>query len=108
MIRCLKNAGYSIYLLSNLSQSGYEQFIADTEIELLFDGIVCSYQVGYVKPDPAIYEQLTNMYDIPVEQAMFIDDKPENVQAARDIGITGIVYHHYQTPDDIYAELICT
>ena len=45
-----------------------------------------------MKPDPRIYRILLERYDIAPERAVFFDDRPDNVEAARREGIRGIVF----------------
>ena len=60
--------------------------------EGLFDGVVDSSQVGVRKPDRAIYElALRTGPGAAPERAVFLDDHPANVEAARALGITGIL-----------------
>lgn len=46
-----------------------------------------------MKPDPEIYEILLKRYKIVPEQALFFDDRPENVEGARKAGINGVVFN---------------
>lgn len=60
--------------------------------EGLFDGVVDSSEVGVRKPDPAIYELALRAGPTVVpERAVFLDDHQANVEAARALGITGIL-----------------
>ena len=56
------------------------------------DGYFMSFQVHKCKPDPAYYQELLDTYEITPERAVFLDDREENIQAARSLGIHGIVY----------------
>ena len=44
------------------------------------------------KPDPAIYRLLCSRYGLEPRECVFIDDRPVNVEAARAVGMQGIVY----------------
>ena len=44
------------------------------------------------KPDWRIYRRLMERYGLKAEECVFIDDRPENVAAARSMGMQGIVY----------------
>ncbi len=57
-----------------------------------FTGYILSYEVGTMKPLPAIYEALESLADTPPEQLLYLDDRPENVQAAVDRGWNGVVH----------------
>ncbi len=89
----LKKKGHKVYILSNwepasfkLMQEDYPDFFA------LFDGIVISGDIGLVKPDPAIYEYLLHKYNLKPSESILIDDQIDNINAARDLGIHGILY----------------
>ena len=54
------------------------------------------------KPDPRIYQLMTDRYGIEPEKAVFIDDSPANVASARKFGIHAI---HFTSPADLRATL---
>src|SRR5229473_1478687 len=62
----------------------------------LFDTIVYSHEVGLVKPDPRIYALLCAELRVAPGELVFLDDVPENVEAARRFGIQGEL--HRSTP----------
>ncbi|MEZ4732641.1 MAG: HAD family phosphatase [Caldilineaceae bacterium] len=57
-----------------------------------FDLVMMSNEVGVLKPDPAIVELALELLDVPPAQAIFIDDIAENVEAARALGMAGLVH----------------
>lgn len=57
-----------------------------------FDLVMMSNEVGLLKPDPAIFETALELLAVTPQQAIFIDDIAENVEAARTLGIAGIVH----------------
>lgn len=61
-------------------------------VEELFDEIVDSSEVGLRKPDPRVYELALERLGSKPEETFFVDDFEANVQAARDLGITGITF----------------
>lgn len=94
-IRELKDRGFRVMYLSN-----YSEFVMEAKPEVLdflplMDGGVFSCYVGMIKPDSAIYTSLFRKYDLIPEECVFIDDKPENVQAAKALGMAGIVFLSY-------------
>ena len=44
------------------------------------------------KPDAGIYRYLLETYGLIPEESLFIDDRPENIEAARELGIKGVVF----------------
>jgi putative hydrolase of the HAD superfamily len=68
---------------------------------LFFDEYVLSYEVGHAKPDPAIYEIALDKAKAVGRECVFIDDRPENIRAARNMGIHTVFF----TPEtDLEAE----
>jgi HAD superfamily hydrolase (TIGR01509 family) len=55
-----------------------------------FESVIISGKVGLSKPNPAIYELALRTLGIPAEQAVFIDDIPQNVMAAERVGLKGL------------------
>jgi HAD superfamily hydrolase (TIGR01509 family) len=63
-----------------------------------------SYQVGLYKPDPEIYRRGLERFGARDPQtAVFVDDKPENVEAARAVGMSHSFVH--RGPDTTRREL---
>lgn len=75
---------------------------------------IYSCSVGASKPDPLIYREAVRAAKVRAGEAVFIDDIAANVEAARQLGLSGI---HYQSPQQllqafaalgIKVELSCT
>ena len=49
-----------------------------------------------IKPDPNIYRTLLDTYDLKEEECVFIDDRKENVEAAKKLGFHGIRFESYE------------
>lgn len=54
------------------------------------DGMVVSYQVHITKPDNRIYRHLLDKYDLNPEECIFFDDRVENTEAAKKMGIESV------------------
>lgn len=57
-----------------------------------FDAVVVSGEVGLRKPDPAIYRLAAERLGIEPPVCAFVDDLERNVDAARDVGMFGVVH----------------
>lgn len=96
----LKDKGYRVYLLSNYPKnyfnihSKYMSFINDV------DGKVVSGFVNMIKPQPEIYKYLLEKYRLVPAQSVFIDDRMDNVEAARQAGINGIQFVSYEAANN--------
>lgn len=61
----------------------------------LFDHLIISWQVGFRKPDPQIYQQIFKYGSWKPEEVIFVDDKEENVLGAQALGINGVLFEGY-------------
>lgn len=91
-IRELKASGHSIYLLSNAPVYFADHASEVYEILKEFDGILFSAPVLLAKPQPEIYRLLFDKWDLDPQDCFFLDDKPENIEAAKKAGMNGIVF----------------
>jgi putative hydrolase of the HAD superfamily len=99
----IKERGLRTAILSNMS----DNVLGNIEREFAwihrFDVLVWSCQVGLAKPDPAIYRHTLDELGSRLEETLFIDDRQENVEAARALGIQAI---QYSTIERLRADLI--
>lgn len=82
---------YQLGIISNLP---HDSLLSELEREgmlSLFDPIVISYQVGFRKPNPEIYQKALKRAKTTAKKSIFIShDKPE-VVGAENIGMKGIL-----------------
>ena len=79
--------GYKIYLLSNYSEELFRKHTREASFMDDIDGKVVSYEIHEGKPDEAIYRYLLDTYGLVASESMFFDDRTENVETARRLGI---------------------
>ena len=91
LVRELKDKGYSLYILSNASVN-FAEHASQYDITKEFDGIVFSAVIQMLKPNPNIYQYLFDTYHLDPSECFFIDDLEENIAAARNLGMDGIVF----------------
>lgn len=89
--RLVKDKGYKVYVLSNACNKFYEYFPKYYDMNF-FDGIVVSSDVHTIKPEPEIYKYLINKYELAPEECLFIDDRAENVEGARAVGMQAVIF----------------
>jgi putative hydrolase of the HAD superfamily len=88
----LKERGLLTAICSNMGDSTLASVEGAFDWIHRFDVLMWSCQLGVVKPDPAIYRlTLAELNKLP-EETLFIDDKRENVEAARALGIRAIQF----------------
>lgn len=101
LIRSLRPE-YQTAIISNATDSLRRQLQEELEIADAFDLIVCSAEEGIMKPHPDIYRRALSRLGRQPQEAVFVDDAPENVAAARDLGLHAI---HYQEGLDLRPQL---
>ena len=101
----IKQRGLLTGILSNMGDSVLEVLLAKHAWIANFDVHVWSYQLRMAKPDPAIYHHTLAKLGTPPQETLFIDDKIENIAAARALGIHAF---QFSTADKLRAELIAS
>ncbi len=89
LIRELKGK-YRLGLLSNTNEWHYLRHIRKVPVFPLFDTVTLSFEVGALKPEPAIYRDALGKLSLPPEECVFIDDIGEYADGASAVGIRGI------------------
>ena len=102
ILKRLKKAGYPLYGFSNWSAETFPYARAKYDFFDLFDDMVISGEVGFVKPEPEIYQILLKKIGRPADECLFIDDSLPNIQQANKIGFATI---HFQSPAQLEEEL---
>ena len=95
-LKDLKAKGLRVYILSNYGRRSYELNSPGYGFLSMTDGQLISYEIWRVKPEPEIYRTLCERFGIRPEESVFLDDRPENVEAARQLGFKGIVFENYE------------
>jgi epoxide hydrolase-like predicted phosphatase len=93
---------YTTALLSNAWDDLREALSDLWEIDDAFDRIFISAEIGLAKPGDEIYRHVIQELGHQPAEMVFIDDFPENVQAARENGINAI---HFRSREQALGEL---
>ncbi len=62
----------------------------------LFDVIIFSAEVGLQKPNPEIFHLALSRLEIEPQEAIFLDDRQKNIDAAQDLGMHGLLFTETQ------------
>lgn len=106
LLHSLHRRGYGLYCLSNISSSFGHYLKDNNEFFELFDGIIFSADVKLVKPELEIYHLLCDRYHIVPAESVFLDDRIENIEAAKKIGIHAIHFTSYSTAEEELNNLL--
>lgn len=90
----LKTRGFNCYVLSNFPKDAYEAQEALHPFFKKFDGGIVSAYVHHIKPEKEIYERLFEKYDLDPSTCLLLDDRPENIEAGKALGMKGIEVTH--------------
>lgn len=82
---------YKIGFLSNASDNWLEELFTKEQVEL-FDTLVLSYDVGFAKPEPEIYEITADKLGVRLDECVFVDDRLPYVDGARAVGMRAVVF----------------
>ena len=93
MARLLKNSGYKIGILSNVTPETRK--LIDRELISNFDYVFFSDVIKMSKPNSKIFSHVTKK--LPSKEIIFIDDKLENVTVAKKHGICSILFREYDS-----------
>lgn len=89
----LKAEGYKLYGLTNWC-SKVHLTIAQFPIFKLLDGQIISSEEHSIKPEPKIYQRLFDKFNLKPEECIFTDDRAENIEGGRRLGMNGIVFEN--------------
>ena len=87
----LKEKGIGVYLLSNIS----DHFVNNAHkipILNLIENRIFSSVCHMVKPDVKIFEYALEKFSLNPSETLFVDDREDNVESARRVGMTGYVF----------------
>jgi putative hydrolase of the HAD superfamily len=98
LARAFKARGGRTGFLSNGIPEVVARLRAERALDATFDAIVVSSQVGLCKPDPRIFQLCLDRLEIAAGDALFVDDKAANVEAAARLGLRVL---HFSSADAV-------
>ncbi|MEI7910549.1 MAG: HAD family phosphatase [Verrucomicrobiota bacterium] len=91
-VRMLAAAGHRLILFSNTNAIHCPWIFEVFADFALFQAAVLSYQVGGVKPEPAIYQYAIATHQLDPATTLYIDDLPANIATGRSHGFRCFQY----------------
>jgi putative hydrolase of the HAD superfamily len=89
-VAALRAAGTRTGLLSNMQEDMVARVRRDFPWVADFDCAVFSHEVGLAKPEAEIYQRCLEGLGAAPQETLFIDDRPNNIKAAQELGIQAI------------------
>lgn len=98
------NPVHQQFILSNFASDAFDELIHQGHCNEAFehinpDNMVISGKAGLAKPDPEIFKFILKKYNLNPEDSVFVDDRADNIAAARAAGIAAV---HLIKPDQNY------
>ena len=90
--KSLAESGLRIGILSNMGEDTLAYMRQEFSWLGDFDHRTLSCELGIAKPDPAIYTYTCEKLGVAPAEALFLDDKAENIRAAEEVGLNGIQF----------------
>ena len=109
LIRSLREGGISCFLATNQVRFRARHMSEVLGYQSLFDREFYSCHLGYAKPDPEYFRAILRSAALPAEAALFVDDREENVSAAKQAGMHAEIFdaksciHRRETLQALFA-----
>lgn len=103
------SASFPIYLLSNTSRLHAREYLNQSYPNFnLFDSfgyIHLSFEMGMVKPDVRIYNQVVECNQLHDHQVIFFDDNINNIESAKNIGWETVLINPETSLQQIHQQI---
>jgi HAD superfamily hydrolase (TIGR01509 family) len=92
---------YKIGMLSNAGDNWLAKMFTPDQLKL-FDDVVLSYMVQFIKPQQEIYQLSAHQLGVLPEECIFVDDLQKHVDGALRAGMKVVLYQDFeQTKQDL-------
>lgn len=88
----LRDRGLRMAMLTNNVREWEARWRSMLPVDEIFELVIDSGFVGMRKPEPRIYELTLERLGVDAAACVFLDDVEINVLAARELGMTGVVF----------------
>ncbi|WEJ98647.1 MAG: HAD family phosphatase [Candidatus Sphingomonas phytovorans] len=89
----IDSAGVPLFAITNFSGEFWKPFRArEAAVFDRFRDIVVSGDERLVKPDPAIYRLALDRFGLEPGEAVFVDDRADNIEGANGVGMHGLQF----------------
>jgi 2-haloacid dehalogenase len=92
LMETLRGAGTPVHAITNFSAELWPVTVKAYPFLADFGEAVVSGEIGYIKPDPRIFDELVARTGLPTSDMVFIDDRADNVDAARQLGFVAVQF----------------
>lgn len=101
LVEQLKGYKVPVAMLSNIDKR-LAKLVKEFGLYDPFYPCLLSCEIGVEKPDPKAFELLINRLGLPPEEIVYIDDQPQNIDAAQKAGLDAILF---ESTEQLRSEL---
>jgi putative hydrolase of the HAD superfamily len=105
LVSSLRRAGVRCYLATNQAEHRGRYMRDDLGYLDLFDGAFYSHEMRVAKPDPGYFRVILDTLGIEPGEALFLDDRLDNVESARSVGLRAEVWSHHEDLEVLFDHL---
>ncbi|MGD9591548.1 MAG: HAD family hydrolase [Candidatus Berkiella sp.] len=88
------HTSYQLYALTDNTHEIMAHLQERYDFWPLFRGVVVSARIGHLKPSREIYDHLLTSYQLNPKETVFMDDMPNNVHGAKEMGMFAIQFEN--------------
>ena len=104
-LRALHARGFKIGVISN-SHRSMQAFEEHFELRGLISAAITSYEHGFMKPHPSIFEAALNLAGVSAAEAVMVGDSlSHDIEGARRAGMGGVLVHRSEGPAAAPADI---
>ena len=96
---------YKIGVLTNIYEGSFVRMLAQGNIpNIAYDAVIQSCELGFIKPEEEIYEFAQKSAMVLASEILFIDNKTENIDKAKELGWQTVWYdveNHHRSEEEI-------
>ncbi|TFK35868.1 HAD-like protein [Crucibulum laeve] len=96
----------NVFAMSNISLPDWDVLQTKDADWSIFDHVFTSGAAGERKPDAAFFHHVIKETGIDPQATIFVDDKAENVQTAKELGFRGIVFDDVERVKEEISKLL--
>jgi putative hydrolase of the HAD superfamily len=103
LLEQVRAAGLPTAVLSNTNELAIQFIRQHYPFFAAFSHQILSYEHRAMKPDPRLYHAVEQSSGVRPDEILFVDDRPENVDAARQLGWHAFVHHDSATTRQTFS-----
>ncbi len=93
-IQKLRKNWAKCYVATNQENYRLAYLRKNMAFETFFDGVFCSAEIGYKKPQKEFYTHIVSTLDVEPDNIVYFDDDEKNILSSKELGIKWIIYQN--------------